>query len=664
MCGVAGFTFPPGLRAPERRARYAERLRRMTAAVGHRGPDGRRGMLLDGVALGHARLAILDLEGGSQPMRDPATGATICFNGEIFNHRELRARLEGAYRFRTRSDTEVLLAAWLAWGPGCLEELNGQFAFALWDPRSRALWLARDRVGILPLFYAETPDGLAFASEAKGLFAGGFVRAALDPGGLKETFQLWAPVPPRTCFEGVRQLPPRSVACFREGRLEVRRYWDLDLSAPVDAGAIDEERALAELEEQLHEAVRLRLRADVPVAAYLSGGLDSSLLCALANHQLGGTLSTFSIAFADARYDERAHQEQAARHLGTAHRALEMPDGATGALLPDVVAHAEQALLRSAPAPFFALSDFVRRSGGKVVLTGEGSDEAFLGYDLFKETKVRQFWARDPAARWRAALLRRLYPSLPAIGGGAAALLEQFYGAGLDEPGRLEFSHLLRWASSARVLRFCSAPFLEGAAALDPVAELLATIPARVAGWRPLARAQYLEMETLLSGYLLSAQGDRMQMAHAVEARFPFLDHRLLELAARLPERLKLRGLREKYLLRRCARRWLPPSLLARTKFPYRAPVAGALVGPTAPEWTREAFSPEALRQAGVFDEAKVSRLRAKLAPDPSRATEADAMALMAVASTQLLARAFLGRREWPEAGGARFVLEPEAEAA
>ncbi|HZZ86670.1 MAG TPA: asparagine synthase (glutamine-hydrolyzing) [Anaeromyxobacteraceae bacterium] len=664
MCGIAGFSLPVGLHPPERRARHGEQLRRMTAAIGHRGPDAQRGVLLDGIALGHARLAIVDLEGGAQPMRDPASGAAIVFNGEIFNHPELRRRLEGAHRFRTRSDTEVLLAAWLAWGPAALDELNGQFAFALWEPRSRALWLARDRVGILPLFYAETAHGLAFASEVKALFAGGCVEPALDAGGLKETFQLWAPVAPRTCFERVRQLPPRSVACFREGRLEVRRYWDLDLSARAPAAEVDEARAQAELDERLEDAVRLRLRADVPVAAYLSGGLDSSLICAIANHQLHGTLSTFSLAFEDARYDERGHQEEAARHLGTCHRALEIRDRATGDLLPEAVVHAEQALLRSAPAPFLALSAFVRRHGIKVVLTGEGSDEAFLGYDIFKETKVRQFWARDPSARWRAALLRRLYPSLPPVGEGSAALLEQFYGAGLEEPGRVDFSHLLRWASSGRVLRFCAAGFLEETARLDPVEQLLASLPARVAGWRPLARAQYLEMETLLSGYLLSAQGDRMQMAHGVEARFPFLDHRLLELAARLPERLKLRGLREKYLLRRCAERWLPASLRARTKFPYRAPVATALVGPAAPEWAREVLSPEAVRATAVFDAGKVARLAAKLAPDPARATEADSTALMAVASTQLLARAFLGRREWPDQAGGSFVLEPEAEAA
>ncbi len=668
MCGIAGFTFPRGLQAEARRARFGEPLRRMTQALGHRGPDGRRGVLLDGVGLGHSRLAIVDVEGGRQPMRDGATGVTLVLNGEIFNHVELRERLERAYRFRTRSDTEVLLAAWIARGAACIDDLNGQFAFAVWDPRSRALWLARDRVGIAPLFYAETEHGLAFASEAKALFAGGCVRPALDLGGLKETFQLWAPVAPHTCFEGVRQLPPRSVACFRDGRLEVRRYWDLDLDQATSADRLDEERGEGELAERLEQAVRLRLRADVPVAAYLSGGLDSSLVCAIANRLLRGTLSTYSVAFADARYDERIHQESMASHLGTRHHVLEMRDEGTGALLPDAVAHAEQALLRSAPAPFFALSALVQERGVKVVLTGEGADEAFLGYDLFKETKVRQFWARSPAAKWRAAPLRRLYPSLPALGEGSAALLQQFYGMGLDRPERADFSHLIRWSTSGRVLRFCSAEFAARTASVDPVARLLASIPPRVHGWRPLARAQYLEMETLLSGYLLSAQGDRMQLAHAVEARFPFLDHHVLEFAARLPDRLKLRGLREKDILRRCAERWLPRALVARAKFPYRAPVAGVLAGPAAPEWTREAFSPEALRQVGVFDADKVRRLRAKLAALPASASESDAMALMAVASTQLLAQAFLGQRlarpRWEGGPGEEFVLEPEAGAA
>jgi asparagine synthase (glutamine-hydrolysing) len=233
MCGIAGFTIPPGL-AERERADRPDRLRRMTASLRHRGPDAQRAILLDGVALGHARLAIVDLAGGAQPMSDPGTGVTIVFNGEIFNHVELRERFRD-HPFRTRSDTEVILAAYLALGIACVRELNGQFAFALWDPRSRDLWLARDRVGICPLFYTVADGELAFASEAMALFAGGWVRPALDPAGLKQTIQLWTPVAPRTLFEGVRCLPPRTVARFRHGRLETERYWDLELGEPQEA---------------------------------------------------------------------------------------------------------------------------------------------------------------------------------------------------------------------------------------------------------------------------------------------------------------------------------------------------------------------------------------------------------------------------------------------
>ena len=641
MCGIAGFTVPFGAPASER-GFHTDRLRRMTASLRHRGPDGQRAILLDGVALGHARLAIVDLAGGAQPMRDPASGVTVVFNGEIFNHVELRDRFR-EHRFRTRSDTEVILAGYLALGISCVSEFNGQFAFALWDPRSRELWLARDRVGIAPLFYTLAGGELAFASEAKALFAGGWARPALDPAGLKQTVQLWTPVAPRTLFDGVLSLPPRSVARFSDGRLDVERYWDLDVEhAPEER--IDLERATDEVGERLEDAVRLRLRADVPVAAYLSGGLDSSVVCAIAQHALGGTLSTFSVRFPQGAYDERLYQDDVANRLGTRHVAVEVVEREIGELLPSVIEHAEQVLLRSAPAPLLRLSASVRQHGTRVVLTGEGSDEIFLGYDLYKETKVRQFWGRSPGAAWRAAHLGRLHPSLPRPP-LRAELLREFYGVGLDRLDAVEFSHLIRWGASGRVARFFSQEFAARADGENPVESLIRSLPPRVHSWRPLARAQYIEMETLLSGYLLSAQGDRMLMANAVEGRFPFLDHRLIEYAARLPDKLKLRRLCEKYVLREYARRWLPPHVIDRPKFPYRAPVAGALVGPSAPGWSAEAFAPESLREVGVYDPEKVRRLVTKIEAQPADATEADGMALMAIASTQLLGRALLRPR-------------------
>lgn len=632
MCGIAGFTTPKGLGPKARLERFGERLRRMTASLRHRGPDAQRGLILDGAALGHTRLAIVDLEGGAQPMRDPATGVSIVFNGEIFNYVELREELAG-YPFRTRSDTEVLLAAFLRWGISCLERFNGQFAFALFDPRSGELLLARDRVGILPVYYALAPEGLAFGSEAKALLAGGFVSGQLDGRGVKQAMQLWSTVPPRTCLEGVCALPAGSFARFADGRLEVRRWWDLDLDdARVED--VEERRAVEQVGELLEDAVRLRLRADVPVAAYLSGGLDSSILCAVAQRQLGGTLSTFSIAFTDARFDERRFQEEVATSLATKHHAISATSELGGELLPEVVRYAEQVLIRAAPAPLLALSRSVRENGVKVVLTGEGSDEVLLGYDLYRETRARIFWARQPASRCRPALLRRLYPYLPMAAQGEA-VLRHVYGVGLDRPDAPGFSHLVRWTATSHLNRLFAPDFAAAVADEDPVATVIATMPDRARRWRPLARAQWLEMHTLLAGNLLGAQGDRMLMGGSVEGRFPFLDHRLIDFAARLPDGLKLRGLAGKWVLQRYAAGKIPPAVLARPKFPYRAPPVCA--GAAAPSWARELLAPEAIRKVGIFDPDKVRRLVAKL-EGAAAASEVDSMGITAVATGQLLA--------------------------
>ena len=654
MCGIAGFTTPRGREGGARTEEHRRRLRRMTASLRHRGPDALTGVLADGAALGHARLAILDLAGGRQPMRDPATGATLAFNGELFNWRELRAELAG-YPFRTRSDTEVVLAAFLRWGDGCLARFNGQFALALHDPRDGALWLARDRLGILPLHYALQPDGLAFASEAKALVAGGFAPPRIDGRGVKQAIQLWAPVPPRTCVEGVSQLPPATVACLRDGRLSSRRYWSLDLGA---VEPVPEDEAVEEVGALLEDAVRLRLRADVPVGAYLSGGLDSSLLCALAQRQLGGSLQSWSVAFEDPAYDESAFQREVARSLRTRHRTVTATSASAGSLLPDVVRHAEQVLVRAAPAPLLALSREVHGSGGKVVLTGEGADEIFHGYDLFAEARVRAFWARAPASRARPALLRRLYPYLP-LGGQGDEVLRHVFGAGLDDPGAPGFSHLPRWSAAARVFRLLSPDFARSVAGEDPPAAAIATFPGAARGWTPLARAQHLEHETLLAGNLLAAQGDRMLMASGVEGRFPFLDHRLVELAARLPERLKLRGLAGKWVLRRFARGLVPDAVLRRPKRPFRAPPPRLLAGPAAPEWARELLSARALRDVGIFDPDKVARLLAKLAAPAVPPSEVDAMGATAVATGQLLARALAEAAADARCAGDVLLEEP-----
>ena len=636
MCGITGFTIRSGTTSEERVHGYGDRLRRMTASLLHRGPDSQTAVLMNGVGLGHTRLAIVDLSSGHQPMTDQETGLTVVFNGEIFNHVELRQQLSAQYQFRTKSDTEVILAAFRQQGIACVQSFVGQFAFALWDPRDQSLWLGRDRVGICPLHYHLSPQGLAFASEAKAIFAGDWLNPELDKLALMETLRFWAPVLPRSAFAGIQALPPGTTACYRSGSLEIRRYWDLYLGPEAVDSSLTEARALEQLEEVLTEAIRLQLRADVPVAAYLSGGLDSSLICALAQSMLGGTLQTFSMQFEQARYDERRFQSEVTAALHTDHRAVAVNGRDIGELLPATVRHAEQVLLRSAPAPFLRLSGMVRSAGTKVVLTGEGADELFWGYDLFREAAVRQFWARQPQSISRPRLLTRLYPYLN-LSGQSPAMLRQFYGMGLEQHAAPDFSHQLRASSSGRIARFFSAGFAKSVEVHDPATALLNALPSDTRSWKLLARAQYLEMQTLLSGYLLSAQGDRMLMAHSVEGRFPFLDHRIIEFAARLPPRLKLRGLKEKYLLKRFARRWLPESIAQRQKYPYRAPVTEALAGPAAPQWSKTLLGREAIASIGIFDAAKVDRLRGKLSRPGAVPSEADDMALVAIATTQLL---------------------------
>jgi asparagine synthase (glutamine-hydrolysing) len=609
----------------------------MTGALAHRGPDAQDGVLLDGVALGHTRLSIVDLEGGQQPMRDPCTGTCVVLNGEIFNYLELRDELR-EYPFRTRSDTEVILAAYQRWGIGCVERFLGQWAFALWDPVRRQLHLSRDRLGIRPLYYAETPCGVVFASEVKALFASSLVEPVLDPLAIKETTCLWAPISPRTTFQGVLALPPACCGLVTDGRVRVRRYWTLDLSDRAVDPSLTMDRAVPLVAELLDDAVRLRLRADVPVGSYLSGGLDSSLICALAQARLratGSNLSTFSVAFSDATYDESAFQRRVATQLATDHHELVVTDRCIGELLPEVVRLAEQPLVRSAPAPLLALSRVVRDHRTKVVLTGEGADEFFWGYQLYQETKIREWGSRRPRSNW-GGLLQRVYADLR-VGEQSPALLKAFWSAGLDEPEHPGFSHLLRWSSTARIWRFFSREFSERVLTHDPVQVLLATAPAEFSQWRPLARAQFLEMHTLLSGYLLSAQGDRMLMGNSVEGRFPFLDHRLVELAARLPDSVKLRVLDEKWALKRIAAPLLPAEILHRPKRPYRAPVAEALAGPDTASWTREALEPDAVDAVGVFDSRKTEGLRRKLSERGVRPSESDNMAVMAIASVQLL---------------------------
>jgi asparagine synthase (glutamine-hydrolysing) len=614
----------------------------MAGALRHRGPDGWGLAREAGAGLVSTRLAIFDVPGGWQPMRGPA-GTLVVYNGEVYNHPELRREVGGA--FATTSDTEVVHRLLERDGLAALDRLNGQFAFAWWEPEARRLTLVRDRFGVRPLHWAALPGGgIAFASEAKALFASGEVAAAPGLGGIDEVFTTWGARAPRTAFAGIAQLPPGGLLVWEDGALVARRtWWEPDFGADPRAADADD---LADL---LADAVRLRLRADVPVGTYLSGGLDSSLITALAQRASEHELRTFSVAFHDARYDERAYQQLVAEALGTRHHVVEAGSREIADGFRAVVEHAETPLIRTAPVPLYLLAQATRAHGITVVATGEGADELFWGYDLFKETALRELHARDPGRA--EALLGELYPYLdiPAERRGPAWRRAFFDGGTPDDP---LFSHRPRIAATGIVRAFYRpevAQALRGEGD-DPLARLSSELPPAFAGWSALERAAHLELTTLLAPNLLAAQGDRVAMAHGVEGRFPFLDHRVFELAARLaPERKLGPGLREKAALRDLAQRLLPRAVVERPKQPYRAPEVAPFFGDDAPAWVEERLEARALDAVGIFDPARVAGLLRRCRTGKA-SNFREGMALVGILSTQVWHERFCGAAAtgWP----------------
>jgi asparagine synthase (glutamine-hydrolysing) len=612
----------------------------MVAMLRHRGPDGYGLFRDEGIGLGHARLSIIDLAGGAQPIHNEDQSIWVVYNGEVFNYVELREALERrGHRFYTRSDTEVVVHAYEEYGHGAWAQFNGQFALALWDGRRRKLWLARDRVGILPLFYARVGRRLLFASEAKALFATNFLEPRFNPTGLTQVFTRWSTSDQATVFDGVKSVPLGTAIRFDEQLgVQVQRFWEPDLSEKPGLADLTPEAAAEGLADRLSRAVRLRLRADVPVGAYLSGGLDSSVIGRFIRHADSSPLQTFAVRFVDPTFDETRPQRRMADLLGTDHHEILCGDEEIRETLPDVIWHAESPLLRTAPAPLFLLSRLVRESGMKVVLTGEGADELLAGYHVFKEDKVRRFWARQPESQARPALLSRLYPY---VGDGQprSRLWQQFFRAGLTELDHPFYSHRVRWNNTGWTLRFLSRDIRAVVDTARLEADLEGTLPAGWRQWGALARAQAIEVVTFLSSYLLCSQGDRVAMGHSVEVRYPFLDPDVIDYCSGLPDRLKLRGLRDKVTLRNLARHHVPRDIWDRPKQPYRAPMTTALFGSQTSAYIEDLLSPEYLERFGLVEPQAAGRLvEAARRRGGRMAGEREEMAVIGVLTLQILA--------------------------
>ncbi len=632
MCGIAGIL---NLRQSE--PSPIDVLVQMIGSLEHRGPD-ESGIYRDAhVGMASTRLSIVDVAQGQQPLSNEDGTLWIVFNGEIFNYPDLRRELEGhGHRFATHCDTEVILHAYEQWGPTCLDQLNGQWALAIWDADRRELFLARDRMGIRPLFYTMDQDRLIFASEIKAIRQAPGVKLAIDRQALAQTLSYWAPIPPRTAFENVHQILPAHYLRVKDGQITEGRYWEVDFTE--DPSVSDENEALESFRELLQDSTKIRLQADVPVGAYLSGGIDSSLTAALAMHSGAAHLHTFSIGFEDSEFDESLYQRRMVEWLGAVHHQVSCTDRDIGESLPDVIYHTEAPILRTAPVPMFLLSRLVHAQDHKVVLTGEGADEVLAGYGIFKEMQVRRFWAKNPQSTIRPLLLQRVYPNIPRLA-ESPAFLNAFYRRGLSETSSPYYSHLIRWGNTARLRRLLS---VDGGGDLADELERLFPMPAEWAHWSQLGVAQYLEMTSFLSPYLLSSQGDRVSMAHSVEGRYPFLDHRIVEFCGRLPTSMKLRGMREKWLLKRLGRSLLPEEIWSRVKKPYRAPIRSVLFpGGYGLDYVEEMSEPRQIEQTGYFNPLSVAKLFDK-ARSRSELSEVDEMAIIGVISTQLLDQKFV----------------------
>ena len=606
MCGIAGSLGAPGAAPASRRE-----LEAMIGALHHRGPDGTGFLCQNEIGLAHARLSIIDLASGDQPIHNEDRSVWVVFNGEIFNFIELRAELEAAgHHFYTHSDTEVIVHLYEQHGPDFVQHLNGQFAIALWDVRLKRLVLARDRTGIRPLFYTSVNGRLLFASEVKALFAATGVARRLSPLALAEIFTFWAPLGSHCVFEGILSLPPGHLMIVEAGTTRIERYWDWSFpDHPITATRSADDYA-DELRELLVDAVRLQLRSDVPVGAYLSGGLDSSVITSLIHHYADVPLRTFSLTFEDDEFDESVHQQQLVDHLGTQHSQVRCTRADIAAAFPRALWHAESPILRTAPTPLMLLSGLVREQGYKVVLTGEGADEVFGGYDIFKEAQVRRFMARSPQSRMRPQLLKRLYPYLKNSPAASGAFAQRFFSEGIEHLHDPYFAHIPRWTTTGRIAQFFSPQLREAVAGFDPYRAVEATLPAEIRRWPPMGQDQYVEAHTLMSGYLLCSQGDRMAMANSIEGRFPFLDHRVIEFANKLPPRYKLMGLTEKYLLKRSMKGLLPESVRTRSKQPYRSPDSQSFFNDGKPVgYVAELLSERRVADAGYFDPQAVRKL-------------------------------------------------------
>ncbi len=638
MCGIAGFYGSSTSDEP------VKVLKHMLTRIKHRGPDQSGIYLSDNIALGSVRLSIIDLKTGAMPISNYNKSLWIVFNGEIFNYIELREELiQKNHIFETTSDTEVIVHLYEEYGPEFVSKLNGQYAIAIWDKNKEELFLARDRVGIRPLFYTEVDNNFVFASEVKSLMEYPNVNPKISARALSQYFTFWTSLSPETAFEGVYELPPGHYMTINSKGKISKAYWQLPIYKPSEYKFTTIDSAIKEFENIFSDAVKLRLRADVPVAAYLSGGLDSSVTTSFIKEVSPENLKTFSIGFTDKDYDETTYQNIASKYFNTDHFSITCSPEDIANKFKDVVWNAEAPLLRTAPTPMNLLAKNVREHNIKVVITGEGADELLGGYNIFKETKIRHFWAKDPQSKFRPLLLKKLYPYLPQMNNANNTVLKMFFGYKLNETLSPIYSHLLRWKNTSRINNYLSDEYKKLIGDYNAINEIEIQLSSILDGYDYLSKAQWIELNIFMSGYLLSSQGDRMGMANSIEGRYPFLDHRVIEFCMSLHPDLKLKILNEKYLLKKMMKGRLPDQILNRPKQAYRAPIKSAFNPDKMPKYLKEMLSERKINETAIFNYNHVNSLKIKM-QSKNQVSEIDNMALTGILSTQILHDLFVNR--------------------
>ncbi len=608
MCGIAGL-----IDLTQQRTVPEEIVRRMARAIVRRGPDEEGFHFRPGLALAARRLSIVGLADGQQPVTNEDGNITVVFNGELFDHLEKRAELEArGHRLVKHCDTEIIPHLWEEHERGMWERLRGQFAIALWDERGRRLLLGRDRFGICPLYWTRQGDWLLFASEIKALLASGMVPARPDRRGIDHIFTFSGLPGPITCFEGVQLLRPGRYLEITPGsergqspEITERTYWEMDFPDMGDEERGDDQRRLVdEFEKVMLRAVDIRLKADVPVGSYLSGGVDSSMIAALACHLKGEAINTYTIQVDSPELDELDAAQLVARHIKTkppivqVFRAQDAVD-----TYPELIRAAEAPVIDTSSAALLQLARRVHECGQKVVLTGEGADEWLVGYPWYKVTKLLDYLDIGPGLRL-GEMARRAYLRLnnvPQYSHEFRRGIEDVLGGPntwIDCYGLLSISKLRLYSEAMHEVTNRSNPWHELRMPLE-----------RARRWHPLNRGIWVAGRVLLAGMLLQAKGDRVAMHSSVEVRYPFLDEDVFAFLARLDTKWKLRGFRDKHLLRLLAERWLPPSIYRRSKMIFRAPLDSFHMNPEPP-FVGQLLSEESLKRTGYFDVAAVRHWR------------------------------------------------------